>query len=103
MFRGPSDPPEPLRPLAGSEHIARMHTDWARLHASPSAPATLGTRIRRRARSAAFRFAGGTDRELLADLIPRSMQSLPAAMNCPAGWKDSRLLPTTWRGSSGKK
>ena len=69
MFRRPSDPPKPLRPLGGSEHIARMHSDWARLHATPSAPATLGTRIRQRALAATFRLTRSATRELLADLI----------------------------------
>lgn len=69
MFRRPSDPPEPLQPLAGSEHIARMHTDWARLHAGPSAQETLGPTLRQRARAASLRLIGGSHRELLADLI----------------------------------
>ena len=70
MFRRPSDPSEPLRPLGGNEHIVRMHSDWARLHATPSAPATLGARIRQRARAATVRLARSASRdELLADLI----------------------------------
>jgi hypothetical protein len=69
MFRRPSDPSEPLRPLGGSEHIVRMHSDWARLHATPSAAATLGARIRQGARAVAFRFTRSASRELLADLI----------------------------------
>ncbi len=69
MFRRPSDPSEPLRPLGGSEHIVRMHSDWARLHATPGANAPLGARIRQRARAATFRVGRSASRELLADLI----------------------------------
>lgn len=69
MFRRPSDPPEPLPPLAGSEHIAGLHSEWARLDATPGAGAPLGARIRQRARAATFHVARRATAELLADLV----------------------------------
>ena len=69
MFRRPSDPSDPLPPLRGNDLIVTLHTEWARMHATPSAAATLGARIRHRARAVAFRFTHSASRELLADLI----------------------------------
>ena len=69
MFRRPSDPPEPLPSLRSSEHIVRLHTEWARLHATLAESEALSARLRATARSAASRLVGGDDHQLLGDVV----------------------------------
>jgi hypothetical protein len=69
MLSQPSDPLVLLQSLARSEHIIRMHTDWARLDGGPDARLTSGPKIRQRVQAVSLRLLGGSHRELLADLI----------------------------------
>jgi hypothetical protein len=46
-----------------------MHTEWARLDAAPGNTASVGVRLRVKARSAAARVTGNADRHFLADLV----------------------------------
>lgn len=69
MFRRPSDPPEPLPPVRGSEAITALHNEWARLHAAPAPAPTLSQRLRRTVRAQTARMGLGSDRKLLGDLI----------------------------------
>ena len=55
MFRRPTDPPEPLTPLRASEHIVRLHTEWARMHRAPTETRASASKLRDRARALASR------------------------------------------------
>jgi hypothetical protein len=69
MFRHPTDPPAPLPPLRGSEHIVRIHSEWARLHAATPTPESFTQRARARTKLVAARVIGGSDRRFLGDLV----------------------------------
>lgn len=69
MFRQPTDPPAPLPPLRGGEHITRIHREWARMHAAADGTGSLGHRVRVRARLMAARVIGGNERLFLGDLV----------------------------------
>lgn len=69
MFRRPSDPPEPLPSLRSNQHIVRLHTEWARLHATPTASQAPSARVRAKARSAFSRLVGTADHQLLGDVV----------------------------------
>jgi hypothetical protein len=68
MFRRPSDPPDALPPLHSSEHVVRLHTEWARMHHAPGDGDATGGRLRNRA-SVVARIAAGADHRLLGDLV----------------------------------
>ncbi len=68
MFRRPTDPPDVLPPLRGSEHILRLHAEWSRMHAGADDGGAFGGRLRNRVGLVA-RLAGGADHRLLGDLI----------------------------------
>jgi hypothetical protein len=69
MFRRPSDPPEPLPPLRSNEHIVRLHTEWARLHATPADAERPYGRLRAKVRSVTRRLVGAADHQLLGDVV----------------------------------
>ena len=69
MFRRPSDPPEPPLPLASSDTITTMHTEWARVHAATASTVTMRQRMARKVRARTARMGIGTDRKMLGDLI----------------------------------
>ena len=68
MFRLPTDPPEPLPAVRGSEHIVGLHTRWALRDAKTPTDASLAQRVRSRAQGVAARLTGADDR-FLADLV----------------------------------
>ena len=69
MFRRPSDSPEPLPSLRANEHIVQLHTEWARLHATPDAPQAPSARLRAKARTVVSRLLGTADHQLLGDVV----------------------------------
>jgi len=69
MFRRPSDPPAPLPSLRSNEHIVKLHTEWARLHAMSAASQAPGARLRAKTRSAVSRLLGTADHQLLGDVV----------------------------------
>jgi hypothetical protein len=69
MFRRPSDPPETLPSLRSNEHIVRLHTEWARLHATPAGSQAPSARVRAKARSVVSRLIGTADHQLLGDVV----------------------------------
>jgi hypothetical protein len=69
MFRRPSDSPEPLPSLRANEHIVKLHTEWARLHATPDAPQAPSARLRAKARTVVSRLLGTADHQLLGDVV----------------------------------
>jgi hypothetical protein len=70
MFRRPTDAPDALLPIRGSEPLSIVHTKWARMHTPAEDPAARGwQRILRRSRGVAARVIGRGDHELLGDLI----------------------------------
>jgi hypothetical protein len=69
MFRRPSDPAEPLPSLRSNQYIVKLHTEWARLHATPGETPTPSARLRGKARSAVSRLVGTADHQLLGDVV----------------------------------
>jgi hypothetical protein len=70
MFRRPTDVPDALLPIRGSELLSTVHTKWARGHTPAEVPAGRGwQRILRRSRGVGARVMGRGDHELLGDLI----------------------------------
>jgi hypothetical protein len=70
MFRRPTDAPDALLPIRGSELLSIVHTKWACMHAPAEVPAAHGwQRILRRSRQVGARVMGRNDHHLLGDLI----------------------------------
>jgi len=78
-FRRPTDPPDPLPSIRGSDHVVRLHKEWARIHANADLPAsrTLSRRLRDKTRGVASRFGTGNHDQLLGDLV-RAVDALAA-------------------------
>lgn len=70
MFSRPTDAPDPLPPLRGSEHVEALHREWQHLNApAAGADAEPWRRLGRRARRYVNRGLGSADHDVVADLI----------------------------------
>jgi hypothetical protein len=76
MFRRPTDPPAPLKPLRAAGSVVEMHAEWARMHRTASENATFAHRLRNKAISLRSRL-GGTDRPFLGYVV-RSVDDVAA-------------------------
>jgi len=78
MFRRPTDVPDPLPPIRGSELLSIVHTKWLGLHAAAEdPPASAWQKLLRRSRRVGARMTGRGDHELLGDLI-RAVDAIAA-------------------------
>lgn len=70
MFSRPTDAPDPLPPLRGSEHVQALHRKWQHISAtSAGEEAEPWRRLGRRARRYVHRGLGSADLDVVADLI----------------------------------
>jgi hypothetical protein len=70
MFSRPTDAPDPLPPLRGSEHVEALHRQWQNLNAPPAMnEVEPWRRLGRRARRYVHRGLGSADHDVVADLI----------------------------------
>ncbi len=70
MFSRPTDVPEVLPPIRGSELLSIVHTKWAGAHTPAEVPVTSAWhKLLRRSRRVGARVMGRRDHELLGDLI----------------------------------
>ena len=103
MFQRPTDPCQPLPPLRSGGQIARMHTEWARLDTAPGNTASVGDRLRVKARSVGRGSPGAPIATSSPTWCGPWTPSRYAATSSPSASGNSRSSRTTWPGFWGKK